>query len=97
MPEAAISGRQAVPQFSGDPSAYSVKRMGDELSVLPPTGSTVPGFVTALPRKGESASTRHVDANILDSESILDSENMLGNERDNLYSVPLRAMLQGAA
>jgi hypothetical protein len=39
MPEAAINVRHVDAQPSGDPSAYSVKRIGEELSVLPPTGS----------------------------------------------------------
>jgi hypothetical protein len=80
MPEAAISGRQPEAQVSGDPSAYNVKRMGDELSELPPTGSSAPAGVKVRPKKGDSASARHIDARKLDFE------------RDNLYSMPSRVM-----
>src|SRR5262249_42729931 len=52
--------------------------MGDELSALPPTGSSAPEFVTTPPTKGESASARHIDASVLE------------NERDNLYSMRSR-------
>jgi hypothetical protein len=80
MPEAAINGRQADAQVSGKPSAYNVNRMGDELSGLPPTGSSAPAGVNARPKKGNSASARHIDARKLDFE------------RDNLYSMPSRVM-----
>jgi hypothetical protein len=79
MPEAAISGRQADAQVSGEPSAYKVKRMG-ELSAFPPTGSSAPRGVNASPKKSDSASARHSDPG------------MLGIERDNLYSMPCRMM-----
>ena len=53
---------------SGDPSANKAKRMGDELSALPPTGAA--GADGVSPFVDESASTRHTDATVL------------GNERD---------------
>ena len=71
MPEAAISGRHVVAQASGEPSANSAKRMGDELSALPATGSSGPDRDSAVPIIGASASARHADASVL------------GNERDN--------------
>jgi len=69
MPEAPISGRHVVAHVSGDPSANKAKRMGDELSALPPAaGSAGAGGVS--PTVDESASTRHTDASVP------------GNERD---------------
>jgi hypothetical protein len=68
MPEALISGRQGVVQVSGDPSANKAKRMGDELSALPATGSA--GADGVNPFVDESANTRHADASVL------------GNKRD---------------
>ncbi len=68
MPEAPISGRHVVAHVSGDPSANKAKRMGDELSALPATGSA--GADGVSPTVDESASTRHTDASVL------------GNERD---------------
>jgi hypothetical protein len=68
MPEAPISGRHGVAHVSGDPSANKAKRMGDELSALPATGSA--GADGISPTVDESASTRHTDASVL------------GNERD---------------
>jgi hypothetical protein len=76
MPEAAISGRQLDAQVSGVPSAYNAKRMGDELSGFPPTGSSALVGVNAPPKKGDIASARQIDAS------------MRGRERDNLYSMP---------
>jgi hypothetical protein len=77
MPEAPINGRHIDAQVSGDPSAYSVKRMGDDPSVLPPTGpaGSSLGLDHAPPKKGDSASARHIDASVLE------------NERNNLYSM----------
>ena len=64
-----MSGRHVVAHASGEPSANKVKRMGDELSALPATGSR--GSEGARPRvMNESTSTMHTDANVL------------GNERD---------------
>jgi hypothetical protein len=81
MPEAAISCRQAdEAQVSGVPSAYNAKRMGDEPSEFPPTGSSEPD-VNAAPNKGESTSARQIDAR------------MRGTEQDNLYSIPSRIMM----
>jgi hypothetical protein len=71
MPEAPISGRQVVPHVSGEPSANNVKRMGEELSALPPTGSPATTGDSAARISGESASARHTDASVP------------GNERDN--------------
>jgi hypothetical protein len=68
MPEAPISGRHVVAHVSGDPSANKAKRIGDELSALPATGSA--GADGVSPTVDESASTRHTDASVL------------GNERD---------------
>jgi hypothetical protein len=68
MPEAAISGRQVVPHVSGEPSANNVKRMGDELSALPPTGSLATTGDSAARIIGESASARHIDASVLGNE-----------------------------
>jgi hypothetical protein len=70
MPEAPISGRHVLAHVSGVPSANKVKRMGDELSALPATGSAGTGGGNAAPVIGESASVRHTDATVL------------GNERD---------------
>jgi hypothetical protein len=76
MPEAEIVSRHVDAHVSGDPSAYNAKRMGDELSAFPPTGSSAPELANAPPRKGNSARARHADAS------------MLGTERDdNLYSM----------
>jgi hypothetical protein len=50
MPEAAISGGHADAPASDDISAYNVKRIGDELSVAPPTGSPVSESVDPPPR-----------------------------------------------
>jgi hypothetical protein len=68
MPEAPISGRHVAAHVSGDPSANKAKRMGDELSALPATGSA--GADGVSPSVHESASTRHIDASVP------------GNERD---------------
>jgi len=68
MPEAPISGRHVVAQVSGEPSATKVKRMGDELSALPATGSAGAVGVTASRVIDESASTRHTDASVLAKE-----------------------------
>jgi hypothetical protein len=70
MPEAAISGRQVVAHVSGDPSANSAKRMGDELSALPATGSSATDGDSPARIIGESANARHTDASVP------------GNERD---------------
>src|SRR6267142_6959549 len=66
MPEAPISGRHAVAQASADPSANKAKRMGDELSALPATGSA--GAEGVSPSADESASRRHIDASVLGNE-----------------------------
>jgi hypothetical protein len=83
MPEAAISGRHVDAQVSGEPSAYNVKRIGDEVSELPPTGSSPPDGVTTPANKGDSASASPIDAS------------RLGIERDNLYSMPCSMMPRG--
>jgi hypothetical protein len=66
MPEAPISGWHVVAHVSGDPSANKAKRMGDELSALPATGSA--GAQGVSPSVHESASTRHIDASALGNE-----------------------------
>jgi hypothetical protein len=83
MPEAAMRGRHADAQASAAASAYNAKCMGDDPSELPPTGPAAgssAGSDHKPPKKGDSASARHIDASVL------------GNERNNLYSMLSRTM-----
>src|SRR5260370_19855699 len=66
LPEAPISARHVVAHVSGDPPANKAKRMGDELSALPATGSA--GADGVSPSVDESASTGHIDASVLGNE-----------------------------
>jgi hypothetical protein len=68
MPEAAISSRHVGVHASGDPSANNAKRIGDELSAFPATGSFGTDGDSAARIIGKSASARHTDASVLGNE-----------------------------
>jgi hypothetical protein len=67
IPDAAINGRHRVGHASA-PSANSLKRMGDELSVPAATATSGATDVPAMPAVDKIASARHPDANLLDNE-----------------------------